>query len=140
MPLQNYVIQFIIEHGKPQDRALVISKLRGHLLELARHKFASNVCEKALVSSDAETRRTLVDEFLVPKTEGAAPVPALMKDQFGNYVLQRAVMVADADQRERLIVIIRGQIPTMRRYSSAYNKHLLSTIITLSWKATLPSA
>ncbi|KAJ8078795.1 mRNA binding protein puf3 [Marasmius tenuissimus] len=124
----NYVIQFIIEHGKPQDRALVISKLRGHLLELARHKFASNVCEKALVSSDTETRRTLVDEFLVPKTEGAAPVPALMKDQFGNYVLQRAVMVADADQRERLIVIIRGQIPTMRRYSSAYNKHLLSTL------------
>ncbi|KAK1225075.1 mRNA binding protein puf3 [Marasmius sp. AFHP31] len=122
----NYVIQFMIEHGEPQDRALVISKLRGCLFELSRHKFASNVCEKALLSSDTETRRTLVDEFLVLKTEGAAPVPALMKDRFGNYVLQRAVMVADVDQRERLIVIIRSQIPTMRRYSSAYNKHLIS--------------
>ncbi|KAL0581724.1 mRNA binding protein puf3 [Marasmius crinis-equi] len=122
----NYVIQFIIEHGNPQDRVQVISKLRGHLLELARHKFASNVCEKALISSDAETRRALIDEFLVSKTDGTAPVPALMKDQFGNYVLQRAVIVADADQRERLIGVVRGQIPTMRRYSSAYNKHLLS--------------
>ncbi|KAG7092474.1 hypothetical protein E1B28_008826 [Marasmius oreades] len=122
----NYVIQFIIEHGKPQDRVLVISNLRGHLLELARHKFASNVCEKALQASDTGTRRALVDELLVPKHEGATPVASMMKDQFGNYVLQRAVVVADSDQRDLLIGLIRTQIPAMRRYSSAYNKHLLS--------------
>ncbi|KAF9264666.1 ARM repeat-containing protein [Marasmius fiardii PR-910] len=126
MNLQNYVIQFIIEHGNSQDKVLVISKLRGHLLELARHKFASNVCEKALQASDAETRRSLIDELLVPKHEGATPVASMMKDQFGNYVLQRAVMVADTDQRDQLIGLVRTQIPVMRRYSSAYNKHLLS--------------
>ncbi|KAK7054863.1 hypothetical protein VNI00_003326 [Paramarasmius palmivorus] len=128
----NYVIQFILEHGKPHDKALLVSKLRGQLLDMARHKFASNVCEKALLAADAETRRALVDELLVPKYEGAMPITAMMKDQFGNYVLQRAVVVADPDQREQLITHIRAQIPTMRRYSSAYNKHLLSSEFRLS--------
>jgi pumilio RNA-binding family len=49
-----------------------------------------------------------------------------------DYVLQRAVVVADPDQREQLITHIRAQIPTMRRYSSAYNKHLLSSEYRLS--------
>ncbi|KAJ3816189.1 armadillo-type protein [Lentinula raphanica] len=44
----NYVMQFVSEHGKPQDSSAVMLQLRGHLLAMARHKYASNVCEKAL--------------------------------------------------------------------------------------------
>jgi pumilio RNA-binding family len=55
--LQNYVIQFVLEHGRSEDQALIISKLRGQMLQMARHKFASHVCEKALVAADSESRR-----------------------------------------------------------------------------------
>ena len=82
--LQNYVIQFVLEHGQPQDKALVLSKLRGQMLPMARHKFASNVCEKALVTADSATRNILIDEMMTPKEDGVNPIVAMMKDQFAS--------------------------------------------------------
>ncbi|TFY82620.1 hypothetical protein EWM64_g1389 [Hericium alpestre] len=122
----NYVIQFVLEHGKPHDRALIISKLRGQMLHMSRHKFASNVCEKALVCADADSRRALIDEIMTPKHDGVSPIVTMMKDQFANYVLQRALTVVEGDQREELISKVRPQLVSMRRYSSAYSKHLIS--------------
>jgi len=82
--LQNYVIQFVLEHGQPQDQALVLNKLRGQMLQMARHKFASNVCEKALVTADAVSRSILIDEIMTPKQEGVSPIVTMMKDQFAS--------------------------------------------------------
>jgi pumilio RNA-binding family len=82
--LQNYVVQFVLEHGQPQDQALVIAKLRGQMLSMARHKFASNVCEKALVTADPESRRNLINEIMTPKQDGVSPIITMMKDQFAS--------------------------------------------------------
>ncbi|KAI6109002.1 ARM repeat-containing protein [Pisolithus croceorrhizus] len=122
----NYVVQFVLEQGKPHDRGQVIAKLRGQMLNMARHKFASNVCEKALVTASAEERRALIEEIVTPKADGVSPIVSMMKDQFANYVLQRALTVADNDQKELLVAKIRPQLVSMRRYSSAYSKHLIS--------------
>jgi pumilio RNA-binding family len=81
------VIQFVLEHGQPQDHALVIGKLRGQMLQMARHKFASNVCEKALVTTDALSRRILIDEMMTPKQDGSNPIVTMMKDQFASEYL-----------------------------------------------------
>ncbi|EPQ58108.1 ARM repeat-containing protein [Gloeophyllum trabeum ATCC 11539] len=122
----NYVVQFVLEHGKPQDRDLIISRLRGQMLNMARHKFASNVCEKALVTADPESRRLLIDEIMTPKQDGVSPLVTMMKDQFANYVLQRALTVVEGEQKDILVGKMRPQLASMRRYSSAYSKHLLS--------------
>jgi pumilio RNA-binding family len=123
----------------------MISKLRGQMLNMSRHKFASNVCEKALVTADSESRRLLIEEIMSPKQDGVSPIVTMMKDQFASaftlwrtqsfpsltifpdYVLQRALSVAEGEQRELLIVKIRPQLTSMRRYSSAYSKHLISS-------------
>lgn len=52
------------------------------------------------------------------------PVP---NGYFVDYVLQRALSVAEGEQRELLISKIRPQLTSMRRYSSAYSKHLISS-------------
>ncbi|KAL6309245.1 armadillo-type protein [Sparassis latifolia] len=122
----NYVVQFVLEHGRPQDRAVIITKLRGQMLDMARHKFASNVCEKALITADVESRRLLIEEILGPKQDGVSPITTMMKDQFANYVLQRALSVAEPEQRELLISKIKPHLMNMRRYSSAYSKHLVA--------------
>lgn len=44
-----------------------------------------------------------------------------------DYVLQRALTVVEGEQKEALISKIRPQLATMRRYSSAYSKHLISS-------------
>ncbi|EMD38407.1 hypothetical protein CERSUDRAFT_82658 [Gelatoporia subvermispora B] len=122
----NYVVQFVLEHGTPHDRAVIISKLRGQMLNMARHKFASNVCEKALITAESESRRLLIEEIMTPKHDGVSPILAMMKDQFANYVLQRALSVVEGEQKEVLISKVRPQLMNMRRYSSAYSKHLMA--------------
>jgi pumilio RNA-binding family len=124
---QNYVIQFVLEHGMPHDRDQVVSRLRGQMLHMARHKFASNVCEKALTCSTRENRTALIAEIMAPKPDGTAPIAVMMKDQFANYVLQRALTVVDEDQREELCAKVRPHLASMRRYSSAYSKHLIAS-------------
>jgi len=42
----NYVIQHILEHGTLKDRHEIISQVRGKIVNLSQHKFASNVIEK----------------------------------------------------------------------------------------------
>lgn len=51
---------------------------------MARHKFASNVVEKALVCAPTESRRTLIEEILTVQSDGSNPVVVMMKDQFGS--------------------------------------------------------
>lgn len=127
---------------------MIISKLTGQMYNMAKHKFASNVCEKALVCADPESRRQLIDEIMTPKQDGLSPIMGLMKDSFGSkrtftvrsvllltstlvdYVLQRALTVADADQKELLISKVRPHLVNMRRYSSAYSKHLSASTYT----------
>jgi hypothetical protein len=81
---QNYVVQYVLEYGKQHDRALVISKLRGQMLNMSRHKFASNVCEKALLTADPESRRALIQEMMTSKQDGVSPIATMMKDQYAS--------------------------------------------------------
>jgi len=137
-------VQFVLEYGKVEDRNMIISKLRGQMLHMAKHKFASNVCEKALVVAELETRKALIDELIAPRPDGSSPIAAMMKDQYASkfilytslvpsayrcldYVLQRCLSVVDPVQREELINRIKPQLATMRKYSSSYTKHLSSS-------------
>ncbi|KIK57806.1 hypothetical protein GYMLUDRAFT_172336 [Collybiopsis luxurians FD-317 M1] len=123
----NYVMQFIIEKGRPQDRAFVVSKLRGNLFHFARHKFASNVCEKALQYAEPEARRALVDEIISSKPERKL-ILSMMQDSYANYVLQSAVKFADVDQRKALVNLIRPQLEILRRLPNGHSsKHLASS-------------
>jgi len=141
---QNYVVQFVIEHGKPSDKILVLDRLKGNMLKMAQHKFASNVCEKALVCADPENRRRLLHEIMTPRPDGVTPVVDMMKDQFASefvtrsvtglfvdirpdYVLQRALIIAEGEDKDALYSLVRPQLIAMRRFSNAYNKHLGSS-------------
>ncbi|KAF8350692.1 armadillo-type protein [Amanita rubescens] len=135
----NYVVQFVIEHGKPSDKILVLDRLKGNMLKMAQHKFASNVCEKALVCADSENRRRLLHEIMTPKPDGVTPVADMMKDQFANYVLQRALIVAEGEDKDALYSLVRPQLIAMRRFSNAYNKHLGSIERLLEKYPHLPS-
>jgi pumilio RNA-binding family len=36
----NYVIQHVLEHGRPEPRAAIIASLRGYIVRYSQHKFA----------------------------------------------------------------------------------------------------
>ena len=56
------MIQHVLEHGRPEDKSKIVSELRGKVLVLGQHKFASNVVEKCVSHSARAERAMLIEE------------------------------------------------------------------------------
>jgi pumilio RNA-binding family len=56
--------QHVLEHGKPDERSLIIEKLVGQIVQMSQQKFASNVVEKCLTFGGPAERQHLINEML----------------------------------------------------------------------------
>ena len=74
----------MLENGPEDDRNYIVSLMNGNILDMARHKFASNVCEKAIVMATPDRRHLLVEEILSVGPDGVSGVETMMKDQFAS--------------------------------------------------------
>ncbi|KAJ3363170.1 hypothetical protein GGF32_004741 [Allomyces javanicus] len=119
----NYVIQHVLEHGKPADKSAIVAQVRGQVLALSRHKFASNVVEKCVAFGTPKDRLMLIEEVLV---RDAAPLVAMMKDQYANYVVQKMLDVVQGDQRTLLLGRIKPHLTALKKFT--YGKHLISKV------------
>lgn len=97
----NYVIQHILEHGKNQeDKNRIVKSIKGRVIELSNHKFASNVVEKCLQYASEKDKTELIDEFLDLNFDEEAAMNQsgvlyqMMKDRYGNYVIQKCIEVS----------------------------------------------
>lgn len=59
----NYVVQHVLEHGAGEDRSRLVAAVRGKVLQLSQHKFASNVVEKCVTHATRNERALLIDEL-----------------------------------------------------------------------------
>ncbi|KAI0059008.1 ARM repeat-containing protein, partial [Artomyces pyxidatus] len=101
-PYGNYLIQCMLSRGTQHERSFVASKLRGRMLQMSRHRFASNVCETALVTSDWQTRILLVEEMITALPDGRVPLQVMTKDRYAKYVVRTSLEVAEGRQKEEL--------------------------------------
>lgn len=106
----------------------MIDVLTGQLSTMSRHKFASNVCEKAMAVADLARRRRIVEEMLASGSTGITLVVIMMKDQYANYVLQKAINLVEGDLLESLVAAVMPQLINMRRHPSTANSKQLASI------------
>ncbi|KAE7997016.1 hypothetical protein FH972_001689 [Carpinus fangiana] len=121
----SYVIQHVLEHGKPHERAAIISKLAGQIVKMSQRKFASNVVEKCLTFGGPEERQLLVNEML-GSTDENEPLQAMMKDPFGNYVVQKVLETCDDQSLELILSRIKVHLNALKKYT--YGKHIVSRV------------
>jgi pumilio RNA-binding family len=121
----NYVIQHVLEHGKPHERTEIIRKLAGQIIKMSQQKFASNVVEKCLTFGGPEERMILVNEIL-GTTDENEPLQAMMKDPFGNYVVQKVLETCDDASLELILSRIKVHLNSLKRYT--YGKHIVSRV------------
>jgi hypothetical protein len=96
----NYVVQHIVENDEGVGRARILDIVGRQLEMYSKHKFASNVVEKALKFADDEWKRRValtIASGTEPRGDADSMVVSMIKDQYGNYVI-----------RECLIMIILG--------------------------------
>ncbi|KAL2164138.1 hypothetical protein VTH06DRAFT_3352 [Thermothelomyces fergusii] len=117
----NYVIQHVLEKGRPEDRAKMIGVVMPQLLMLSRHKNASNVVEKCIMLGTPEEQRTIRDKLM--GEEPNSPLFQLMKDQFGNYVIQKLVKALQGQDRLVLVSKLASHLQSLRK-SGATSKQI----------------
>ncbi|KAL5227013.1 hypothetical protein ABZP36_015278 [Zizania latifolia] len=121
----NYVVQHVLEHGKPHERSIIIEKLAGQIIQMSQQKFASNVVEKCLTFGGPAEREVLINEML-GTTDENEPLQAMMKDQFGNYVVQKVLETCDDQQRELILSRIKVHLSALKKYT--YGKHIVARV------------
>ncbi|CAL9098168.1 unnamed protein product [Musa textilis] len=121
----NYVVQHVLEHGKPHERSAIVKEFAGQIAQMSLQKFASNVVEKCLTFGSPEERQILVNEML-GSTDKNEPLQVMMKDQFANYVVQKALETCDDEQRELILSRIKVHLNALKKYT--YGKHIVARV------------
>ncbi|GJZ98593.1 pumilio homolog 1-like protein [Tanacetum coccineum] len=121
----NYVVQHVLEHGKPHERTCIIDQLTGQIVQMSQQKFASNVVEKCLTFGTPEERQVLVTEML-GTTDENEPLQVMMKDQFANYVVQKVLETCDDNQLETILNRIKVHLNALKKYT--YGKHIVARV------------
>lgn len=129
----NYVVQHLAAHGPDRARAAIVNALseKAHLVaKFSCHKYASNVVETCFKHGTPD-QRVVLARALLEGGEGGPSVPDIAMDQYGNYVIQRALEVMPCedvglDEREQLLLRLLPHLDLLRK--SLHGKHILSHI------------
>ncbi|KAI1368987.1 ARM repeat-containing protein [Xylaria arbuscula] len=108
-PFGNYVVQYIIDLNDTTFTEPLAQSFFGRVVELSRHKFSSNVVEKCLRCASEPTKDAMIRELLKP-----GEMERLLKDGFGNYVVQTALEHSSVQLKHEIVESIRPILPTIR--------------------------
>jgi mRNA-binding protein PUF3 len=111
----NYVTQHVIEHGLPEDKAKVVALIKAQFLMFSKHKFASNVVEQCLKCSDDAQRRELVAVILAKNERGESNVMNLLRDGYGNYVIQKMLDTLNRDDYEKFVQALKPELEKAKK-------------------------
>lgn len=116
----NYVVQYALSSDCPACDALM-RKFLPHFSTLCMQKFSSNVMEKCLIISAEGLRNEFVESMLTSGRLGE-----LVLDPYGNYVVQKALVVCSPLQLARFSELIRPMMPQLR--NTPFGKRIQSKL------------
>lgn len=120
-PFGNYVVQYILDLNDPTFTTPMCAGFQGKIVELSKQKFSSNVIEKCIRCADMPTKAMMISELL-----DAEELEKLMRDSYGNYVVQTALEFAPTDLCMHLIEIMRPILPSIRQ--TPYGRRIQSKV------------
>lgn len=128
----NYVVQKILESGKPGLASKVISVLKGCYYEFSMHKFASNVMEKCIRKANPQEQMEIFTEIIgVDGSWEEDRILRMSKDQFGNYVVQRIIKHGNEEQREAIADVVYNNYDDLM--ACTYAKHVIIQLKNLGY-------
>ncbi|KAF2274169.1 ARM repeat-containing protein [Westerdykella ornata] len=120
-PFGNYVVQYILDLNDYSFTNPLCLGFAGKVAELSKQKFSSNVIEKCIRCADMNTKRIMIEELMQEEE-----LEKLMRDSYGNYVIQTALEFAPPDQSLRMIECMRPLLPAIRQ--TPYGRRIQSKV------------
>ena len=96
----NYVIQVIIEYWEDCEINELVSILINQIVFLSMQKYSSNVVERLI-----EKNENVLSQF-INKLYESKKIVEVMKNNFGNYVIQKALKITTRNNKKCLLDII----------------------------------
>ncbi|RDA92840.1 hypothetical protein CP533_2887, partial [Ophiocordyceps camponoti-saundersi (nom. inval.)] len=127
----NYVAQHVIQNGKLEDRQRMIELVMAQLLTLSKHKFASNVVEKCIEYGTAEQRTAIRKQFTATAGDGVSPLQQMIRDQYGNYVIQKLLGQLSEPERDTLVEDIKPQFFALKKNGATRQLQALEKLLGL---------
>lgn len=132
-PFGNYVVQYVLDLNTADFSEPLIRKFIGHICGLSVQKFSSNVMEKCIRIASPATRHLLVAPMLQRDK-----LESLVRDSYGNYVVQTALDVADPRQKTDIIDALLPLLPVIRH--TPYGKRIYIKLQRDGLVSAVPSA
>ncbi|KAI2485057.1 Pumilio-family RNA binding repeat [Pyrenophora tritici-repentis] len=120
-PFGNYVIQYILDLNDASFTTPMCQGFQGKICELSMQKFSSNVIEKCIRCAEPQVKAMMIEELL-----DVEQLNSLMRDSFGNYVIQTALEFAPAELCMHLIEMMRPLLPSIRQ--TPYGRRIMSKV------------
>lgn len=101
----NYTIQVAIDNWPCELCQPIIESFNGNVFNLSMEKYSSNVIEKCLERSDEKQLLNFIEEITKNNC-----IISLMKNSFGNYVMQKILKLVNGKTKAKLVSIIKKSI------------------------------
>ena len=105
----NYSVQAIINKLEKENNLIepIYVYISDNIVELSKQKCSSNVIDTFIMKKDDFSKRLVND--MVKKNV----IPDIIKDQFGNYVIQKAMSICDSETFNKIVEQIKPIIPEL---------------------------
>ncbi len=105
----NYTIQTVFKLMKEKINEKVYKYIDENLLRLSKEKFSSNVIDKCIIK-DYEPSKKLIQSIIQKNI-----IKDIIVDQYGNYVVQKALNVSDKDTCKKIFEQIRPMLGELHK-------------------------
>ena len=105
----NYSVQAIINALKDEKKLIepIYLYISNNIVELSNQKYSSNVVDTFIMKKD-EFSKQIINEIIKNNQ-----IKEMIKDQYGNYVIQKAMSISDSETLNKIIQQIKPVIPEL---------------------------
>ena len=106
----NYVIQFVISKNITSINDKILEGFIDNLIFLAKQKYSSNVIEKCFDYCSNKMKERIINQLSDERI-----IRDLLKDMYGNYVLQKTLsMIQDQKKKQNFLQIVGSELPNLQ--------------------------
>ena len=108
----NYVIQSILHLNNNTYSSEIALIIRDNAIYYSKHRYSCNVIEKCFDFCGKKETNILIEKLTTPEV-----IEELILDEYGNYVIQKALYYADDNKKDEILNIINTLIPKIEKTS-----------------------
>jgi hypothetical protein len=120
-PFGNYLIQYLFQLWKDSDIEQINKIIIDNANFLVKQRYSSNVIEKAIDIYDNKIKPILIRSLCL-----GGDILEVIKNQYGHYVLNKAVKYMDEGLKTEIETILNNQMPNMNKKEKTKSKKFIA--------------